>query len=79
MSELTQPNLLKTLGFLELAGVLLLDVLRGRPVTKQEVRQVRRALLAVRVVVQELDETEPWLGFVLHAESGSYSLSGTDL
>lgn len=59
-SDLTPGALARTLGVLSVAQDIVIDAIRGKPITQDGVAQVRQALVSARQVLDALDETHPW-------------------
>ena len=60
--DLSRDSLAKTLGFLAAAQALVVDVLRGKQVTKADAAAVRQAFVFVRKTLDALDDETPGWG-----------------
>lgn len=58
--DLTPPQLLRLVAVLELSKDLILDVARGKSITREDIRLVRGGLSNVRDIVKALDEQTAW-------------------
>lgn len=59
-NELEPPKLLRLLATLEVSKALVLDLLRGRRVDREDVAEIRRALINLKQLIQALDKSRPW-------------------
>jgi len=60
--DLEIPALLRTIAVLEVAKLFVVDVLRGRSVTQDDVNSIRQAVRSVVKTLDALDEAKPWEG-----------------
>lgn len=60
LEDLEPVPLSRAIGHVATAQALLVDVLRGRSVTKAEVTAIRQAFVFVRKVFDALDERSGW-------------------
>ncbi len=60
LEDLSPGSLERLLGSLDLSKALILDVLRGRSISEEEVNQVRKSIHSVRKTLNSLDEKKPW-------------------
>jgi hypothetical protein len=60
LADLDPASLAKTLGFMAAAQNLIVDVLRGKSVTKDEVTAMRQAFIFVRKTLDALDDQSTW-------------------
>ena len=61
MSEdLSPAQLSRLLAALELAKMLVLDVIRGRSIRQEDVEDIRQSMRGVRRVLDALDDEHPW-------------------
>jgi hypothetical protein len=60
LDDLEPATLAKTLGYLAGAQALMVDVLRGKPVSKADAAAVRQAFIFVRKTLDALDEQSNW-------------------
>ncbi len=60
LEDLDPKALRGVLVALDLAHALVLDVIRGRGLTQEQVAQVRAAFVAARRTLDALDAAHPW-------------------
>ena len=61
-NTLAPAALLRLLGMLELGKSVVLETLRGRSVTPEEIAQIRAAMRATQSTLAALDSSRPWSG-----------------
>ena len=60
LDDLEPATLARTLGYLVCAQALVVDVLRGKPVSKADAAAVRQAFIFVRKTLDALDDQAGW-------------------
>lgn len=58
--DLTPNQLCRLLAALELSKAFVVDAIRGRSIQKQDVKEIRSAVVGVHRVLNALDEAQPW-------------------